>query len=201
MSYFYFYAGLSFWKCGSRKIFAVANSENVRVPQKRTRSAKSKATLLNQASSDISDDSDDDFVPRKLNKKSEAAEQHQTFHQIKGDIQDVKCMVTEMLEVNKSLPLPLGITKLVKDAFKCKICYDTPMKPPIIATRCCSSLLGCEECVNQWYDGVHGLSKKCPHCGEARGYASTFQFKGLDDFLTGMGKALRSEEDTDNQLE
>lgn len=195
MSYFDFYAGLSFWKCGSRKIFAVVNSENVRVPQKRVRSAKSKATLLNQASSDISDDSDDDFVPRKFNKKFDVAEKDQTFHQIKGDIKDVKCMMTEMLEINKSLPLPLGITKLVKDAFQCKICHETPMKTPIIATKCCSSLLGCEECVNTWYDGVHGLSKKCPHCNEPRGYAFTFQFKGLDEFITGMGKALRSEED------
>ena len=58
-------------------------------------------------------------------------------------------MVTEMLEINKSLPLPVGITKLVKDAFPCKtLCHETPMKPPLIATKCCSSLLGCEECVN-----------------------------------------------------
>lgn len=127
-SYFEFYAGLSFWKCGRRKISAVVNSEHVRVPPKR--SVKPKATLLNQASSDISDGSDDDFVPRKVNKKFEAAEKDHTFHQIKGDIKDVKCMVTEMLEINKSLPLPFGITKLVKVAFQCKICHETPMKTP-----------------------------------------------------------------------
>ena len=168
----------------------------MRVPPKRP--AKSKATYLSQAASDISDGSDDDFVSKKSNKKFKSTEKDQDFHQMKRDINDVKCMVTEMLEVNKSLPLPLGITKLVKDAFQCKICHETPMKPAIIATKCCSSLLGCEECVNIWYDGVHGLSKKCPHCNEPRGYAFTFQFKVLDDFITGMRKALRSEED--NQL-
>lgn len=98
---------------------------------------------INQAS-DVSDGSDDDFVPKTF----KAAEKDQDVHKMRGVIADVKCMVTKMLEVNKSLPLPLGITKLVKEAFQCKICHKTPMKPPIIATKCCSSLLGCDECVN-----------------------------------------------------
>lgn len=108
MSHFDFFAGLSFWNCGSRKIFAVVNSENVRVPPKR--SAKSKATLLNQASSDIQMGVMMIFFPRKFNKKIEAAEKDQTFYQIKGDIKDVKCKVTEMLQLRKSLltkPSPL----------------------------------------------------------------------------------------------
>ena len=53
---------------------------------------------------------------------------------MKGEINDVKYMVTEMLEANKSLPLPLGITEGVKDAFQCKICHETPIKPAIIKT-------------------------------------------------------------------
>ena len=128
----------------------------MRVPPKR--SVKAKATYLSQAASDISDGSDDDFVSKKSNKKFKATETEQDFHLMKRDISDVKYMVTEMLEVNKSLPLSLGITKLVKDAFQCKICHETPMKPAIIATKCCSSLLGCKECVNIRYDGAHGLS-------------------------------------------
>ena len=75
--------------------------ENVRVPPKR--SAKSKFTLLNQASSDIQMGVMMTFFPRKFNKKFEPAEKDQTFHQIKGDIKDVKCKVTEMLQLRKSL--------------------------------------------------------------------------------------------------
>ena len=105
-------------------------------------------------------------------------------------------MITEMLEANKSLLLPLGITELVKDAFHCKISHETPTKPTIIATKCCRSLLECEECVNIWYaDGIHSLSEKCPRCNEPRGYAIALQFKGLDDFISGIRKFLRSEED------
>ena len=70
--------------------------------------------------------------------------------------------------------------------FICKIYYATPMKLPLIAKKCCRGLLGCEECVNAWYEGVDGLSKKCPYCNEPRGYASTFQFKGMDEFLVGV---------------
>ena len=50
---------------------------------------------MNQVS-DESDGSDDDFVPKKF----KAAEKDQDIHKIKGDIIDVKCMVTEMLQVN-----------------------------------------------------------------------------------------------------
>ena len=50
---------------------------------------------MNQVS-DESDGSDDDFVPKKF----KAAEKYQDIHKIKGDIIDVKCMVTEMLQVN-----------------------------------------------------------------------------------------------------
>ena len=151
---------------------------------------------MNQVS-DVSDGSDDDFVPKKF----KAAEKDQDIRKMESDIIDVKCMVTEMLEVNKSLPLPRGITKLVKEAFQCRICHDTPMKPPIIATKCCSSLIGCDECVNTWYDGVNGLTKMCPHCNEPRGYAFMFQFKGLDDFLTGMRKVLIPRSEDDNLAE
>lgn len=53
-------------------------------------------------------------------------------------------------------------------------------------------------CVNTWYDSVNGLTKKCSHCNEARGYAFTFQFKGLDDVLTGMRKVLITRSEDDN---
>ena len=69
---------------------------------------------------------------------------------MKGEINDEKYIVThcnivtfqaEMLEANKSLTLPFGIAEGVKDAFQCKICHETPIKPAIIKTKRCSSLL------------------------------------------------------------
>ena len=51
-------------------------------------------------------------------------------------------------------------------------------------------VLGCSECVNEWYTGDGSLDKTCPHCREPRGYAQTCQFKGIDEFLTGFTKLM-----------
>ena len=34
------------------------------------------------------------------------------------------------------------------------------------------------------------MDRKCPNCREPRGYAQTFQFKGIDDFLNGFKKLM-----------
>ena len=81
------------------------------------------------------------MVPKKSNKKFKVTKTEQDFQRMKGEINDVKYKATEMLEASKSLPLPLGIAEGVKGAFQCKICRETPIKPAIIKTKCCSSLL------------------------------------------------------------
>ena len=107
-------------------------------------------------------------------------------------------MVSDKMQVNQVLSLPIGVVKLLRDAFMCKICHVTHMKPPLIATKCCSSLLGCEECFNAWYEGVDRLSKKCPYCNEPRGYAFTFQFKGMGEILVGERDLLNWGENSAN---
>ena len=92
-------------------------------------------------------------------------------------------MVIDIMPVNEILSLPIGVVKLLRDAFICKIYHVAPMKPLLIATKFFRSLFGCKECTNAWYDGVDGLSKKCLYCNEPKGYAFTFQFKGMDEFF------------------
>ena len=53
-------------------------------------------------------------------------------------LDECKTMLQELIVVNKFLPLPPCVIKLVSDAFKCKICLKAPMTPPVIATRCYS---------------------------------------------------------------
>ena len=105
-------------------------------------------------------------------------------------VQETKRALEELTEVNSLTTLPLSVLSLVKDAFKCKVCLKVPIFPPVIATRCCNTLLGCKECINSWYSGDDALDKNCPHCREPRGYAQTFQLKGIDDFLTGFSKII-----------
>ena len=142
---------------------------------------------------DITDDSDEEFIPKKRRDCKNG-----DYPLVISGITEIKSMVSDILQVNEMMSLPIGVVKLVRDAFMCKICRVTPMDPPIIATKCCNSLIGCEVCVNAWYDGADGLSKKCPHCNEPRGYANTFQFKGMDEFLAGMRNLIRHEEGAGN---
>ena len=38
-------------------------------------------------------------------------------------------MVIDIKQVNQILSLPIGVVKLLRDAFICKICHVAPMKP------------------------------------------------------------------------
>ena len=82
--------------------------------------------------------------------------------------------------------MPLGLRGLLQDTLKYKICHIPPMRPPIILAKCCQSILGCESCVNWWYEGTDALSKLCPGCQGERDYAETIQLHGLDDLLSGI---------------
>lgn len=80
-------------------------------------------------------------------------------------------MIKELIVVSSKLSLPIKVIKIVNDSFKCNICLCLPMKPPIIGTRCCNTLLGCSGCIDKWYSGVDSLTKACPNCREPKGYA------------------------------
>lgn len=109
--------------------------------------------------------------------------------------EEIKQNMLDVLVVSGSMKLPLSVIKLVADAFKCKICHTAPMVPPVVASKCCNTLLGCNGCINEWYKGAEGLDKTCPNCREQRGYANTMHFKGLDEFLIGMSQAMKQDDE------
>ena len=113
------------------------------------RSAKSKAKAKFSSCLEMSDDGDEVYTciskkPRDLN---------QDDIQI-AQISDIKSMAGDILQVNHILSLPLGVVELVRDAFMCNICHNTPMKPQVISTKCCNSMLGCR---NVLISGTMGL--------------------------------------------
>lgn len=186
----YFHTGCKFWKCPSRKVYALKEAN-----------IASKRRLGNASEQDSTDEEEEEFHPkRKKNLRSfkeQLTELKEQTINLKEELvatnlnmEECKAMLQDLIVVNKLLPLPPCVVKLVHDAFKCKVCLKSPMKPPIVATRCCNILLGCSECVNEWYTGEGGLDKTCPHCREPRGYAQTCQFKGIDEFLTGFTKLM-----------
>ena len=76
----------------------------------------------------------------------------------------------------------------------CGICHSMPIRLPVIVTKCCKTILCCEQCVNSWYSGPEMLYKICPLCRAERSCNETMVLRWLDDFLTLVVKILQAEE-------
>ena len=100
------------------------------------------------------------------------------------EFSELKRQLQDLFKVTGT-SVPPALRLLFDQAFKCKICLDTSV-PPIIVTKCCRSILGCQSCVDQWYAGDDGLSKSCPNCRADRGYAETFRLLGVDELVNGI---------------
>ena len=100
----------------------------------------------------------------------------------------VKCALTV---ISSSSKIPLPLTHVLVDAFKCVICLGI-MKPPIAYASCCSKLLGCMTCIDRWFKSKREeiLLAACPHCKTTRGYSNVKVLKGLDDLLSQIDKVL-----------
>ena len=160
-------AGLSFWKSPRRKLFAVVCNT---AP---ARSSRKHPICL--------DSDDDDFAPaRKISRTEEKLDS------LLDSIDSVKETLGDVMALSKDTPIPLGLKRLLRDTFRCIICRTVPVQPPVIVTKCCKKILGCETCVNHWYSGDEALTKTCPACRAERGYNETMLLRGLDDFLSGI---------------
>ena len=104
---------------------------------------------------------------------------------ISRDVAAIHVKTDAIMSLTKDAKILLGLKKLLNDALKCHIC-TTVMKPPVIISKCCKTLIGCEECINQWYSGPEALTKQCPRCRAERGYNETMRLLGLDDLLIGV---------------
>ena len=115
---------------------------------------------------------------------------HEELGKVADDVLEVKSMLSRVLTVTENTKMPLSLQALFRDTFKCTICTGVPIKPPVIATKCCKSILGCEGCVNTWFSGPEACSKMCPKCRAERGLAETMRLNGLDNFLIELEKII-----------
>ena len=58
----------------------------------------------------------------------------------------INAKISQILEVNNHLILPLGFSNVVYGAVKCSICPTSPIIPPVIAGKCCKRIIGCSKC-------------------------------------------------------
>ena len=160
-------AGLAFWKAPKRKFFAIQ--------------------LQNQPTRKTCRDNDHADEEPAL-KRIKLEDIFKQLNSMSRTIDDIKEDISQIVQVNKDMTVPLGLSKALSEVLKCKICHSVPMKPPIIYARCCRSILSCETCVNLWYNGEEALTKLCPLCGQGRGYNETIRILGFDDFASTVQK-------------
>ena len=106
----------------------------------------------------------------------------------------IQASLKDVLSFSVHSKVPLWLIRFIRDSLKCRICLTTPIKPPVIMSKCCKNILGCEECVNSWYSGEDALTKTCPSCRAERGYSETMLLRGLDTFLVEAKTIFESEQ-------
>ena len=79
-------------------------------------------------------------------------------------VETVKYSWKDIVSLTKNSPLPVALKHFVQDTYKCTICHSVPIRPPVIATKCCKTIFGCEVCVNEWYNEPNALTKFCLSC-------------------------------------
>lgn len=114
------------------------------------------------------------------------------------NIQDIKEQIQSVIEVKRGGDVPIGLLIAMKSTFRCTLCLMT-IRPPLITTRCCKNILGCEKCVMKLFQGVGGTTKQCPMCRADRAYTETCRLNGVDDFLKTIYPLL--EDSSDDELE
>ena len=163
---------------------------------------KSHTTGKKRHSIPESDSDSDQPTPKKL--KVDTTDRieriESNMEDVLHEIDSIKTSINDILHLNDQSRVPLGLQSLIRDAFQCKICLCTPIKPPVIMSKCCKSILGCEGCVNGWFDGPEALLKSCPACNTERGYSETLMLKGLDSFLTEIKGVIQTEDEMDNEM-
>ncbi|XP_019859142.1 PREDICTED: uncharacterized protein LOC109587339 [Amphimedon queenslandica] len=157
--------GLKFWKTDSRKIYAV----------------KSERTGV------LTPDSEDEIEPL-IKRKKVASKAKSLTSDIKSIRNDLKFLIDH---VPPNVKIPLALYKRALESFSCQICKSI-IVPPAIFSRCCKRILGCQICVDTWYQGsgAQMLMKKCPLCRFDRAYTETTTIRGLDDFLTVLNEII-----------
>lgn len=133
-----------------------------------------------------SSDDNDDYTGVKRRRTSSSMKLSFIFSELK----EIKEAMDKLVTVTPSMNIPLGLRSILYDTFKCSICQSTPMQPPIIFAKCCKTILGCEGCVDRWYQGTEGQGRTCPKCRSERAFIETCRINGMDEFLAAVTPLL-----------
>jgi len=116
---------------------------------------------------------------------------------IKTELKEAKeelARVTTILQT----AIPNSIQQHLRGVIRCCICQTVPIRPPIIVSRCCMSVIGCEQCIQQLIESRDNPA--FPLCREASFSTMTIRLLGFDAFITAVRSYMQEEGDTtDNE--
>ena len=149
----YVFIGLQFWKCRSRKFFAVLKDEiddcsNTRAKRRR-----------------VSMDHDDDVL---LSLTEDVTLIKSKVQEVIQEIQASRAEVKDIIKIKHASEIPVQFQQALNDSLKCKICMAIA-KPPVIFGKCCQKLLGYQD---TWFEG-NSFEKTCINCREERPITQT----------------------------
>ena len=145
---------------------------------------------------DTSDSSeDDDLYNNEPSKKKWRIDNNKMLHRLNDEVASIREIMVDMMSLTADTNLPMGLKRILRDTFKCQICHTVPIRPPVIITKCCRNLMGCQACVDTWYSGTETMTRTCPMCRADRGCNETMVLRGLTDFMDGIRK-LYNEDDS-----
>ena len=103
----------------------------------------------------------DEPKPQKI-LKTEWEEMAQDLGGVAANIEVMKEQIKELLmcTTDSKVQIPLALKNSLKENFKCWICHSLPIKPPVMISKCCRNLSGCESCCSNWYSGLEAMSKR-----------------------------------------
>ena len=54
---------------------------------------------------------------------------------VKEDVEVIKEAIQDIWHLNEKSTVPIGLQRLLRDAFQCKICLKIPIQPPVIMSK------------------------------------------------------------------
>ena len=100
-------------------------------------------------------------------------------------IDNIDVNMSKLFEVNRHMPIPMGLSAVLYETFKCAVCLLNPIAPPLIIGKCCKRIIGCQRCIDRWYlsSTEDAAMKSCPLCHGDRGFADSMILLGIDELL------------------
>jgi hypothetical protein len=171
-----FSPGSTFWKVGSRKIYAV-NENDVELHRQGFEENFSSSSPLPKR--------------RKTSLPANGKHYEEVMENVVTELSEVKEQLEEYKKLAFRHKFSLSFLQALEQTFACSICKAVPPRLPLVACQSCATLVGCQRCTDTWYSGHLGLAKQCPKCRAPRGLSNSFILKGFDTFIEQIAEMMK----------